>query len=287
MRLATVRLAEGRTVAVRVTGSTATELGYDDVGALLRAGGLERAATADGPVMDLTGVDLAPVVPAPGKILCVGLNYRNHILEMGRELPAYPTFFAKYPEALVGPSDEVRLPPESHQMDWEGELVVVLGARVRRADPAEAEAAIAGYTIMNDVTARDWQYRSVQWLQGKTFEATTPFGPVLVTPDEFTPGGDLVTAVDGEEVQRSRTDDLVFGPADLIAYISTVMTLEPGDVIATGTPGGVGHARKPAWYLRPGQRLTTSVEGIGELANLTVAESVPGAGALGSKAARP
>ncbi len=274
MKLATIRLADGRTEAARVDGEHAVLLGHADVGALLRDGGdaLDRAAAAEGTAVPLADADLAPVVPAPGKILCVGLNYRAHILEMGRELPAFPTLFAKYPEALVGPRDGIRLPPETDRLDWEGELAVVVGRAVRRAGPQEARAAVAGYAVLNDVTARDWQYRGPQWLQGKTFEATTPFGPVLVTPDEWEPGPDLVTAVDGEEVQRASTADLVFGPAELVAYASTILTLRPGDVIATGTPGGVGHARKPARYLSDGQSLTTTVEGLGTLANPVRAE---------------
>ncbi|RMI43251.1 fumarylacetoacetate hydrolase family protein [Streptomyces triticirhizae] len=282
MRLATIRLPEGGTSAARVTGETVTELDFEDVGALLAAGALERARTAEGPRRPLAEVELAPVIPRPGKILCVGLNYRSHILEMGRELPTAPTVFTKYPEALVGPNDPVLLPPESEQADWEGELAVIVGATVRRADWATAEAAIAGYAVLNDVTMRDWQYRTLQWLPGKSFEATTPFGPELVTPDEFSPGAALVTSVDGEEVQRAATDDLVFGPAELIAYLSTVLTLRPGDVIATGTPGGVGHARRPARYLTPGQTLTTTVEGLGTLRNVTVAD--PGAAGAGDAA---
>ncbi|MGP4113265.1 fumarylacetoacetate hydrolase family protein [Streptomyces sp. 4N509B] len=275
MRLATIRLADGRTEAVRVDGDQAVRLGHADVGALLRDGGpdaLARAAEADGTTVALADAELAPVVPTPGKILCVGLNYRNHILEMGRELPEFPTLFAKYPEALIGPRDGIRKPPESEKLDWEGELAIVIGTAVRRAGPTEARAAIAGYAVLNDVTARDWQYRGPQWLQGKTFEATTPFGPQLVTTDEWEPGSDLVTAVDGEEVQRASTGDLVFGPAELVAYASTILTLRPGDVIATGTPGGVGHARKPARYLTPGQTVTTTIEGLGTLTNPVVAD---------------
>ncbi|KHF43319.1 fumarylacetoacetate hydrolase family protein [Saccharomonospora viridis] len=271
MRLATIRLGD-QTAAVRVEGTTAIETGFADVGALLRAGGLEAAATADGARHDVDTVDLAPVVPNPGKIVCVGLNYRNHILEMGRELPEHPTLFAKYPEALIGPRDEIQLPPESDQVDWEGELAVVIGKRVRRASAEEAKAAIAGYSVLNDVTMRDYQYRTLQWLQGKTWENTTPFGPVLVTEDEIPAAAQLVTTLDGEEVQRTPIDDLVFDAAALVRYISTIVTLQPGDVIATGTPGGVGHARKPARYLAPGQKLTTSVDGIGELVNVAVQE---------------
>jgi acylpyruvate hydrolase len=277
MRLATIRTAYG-TRAVRVDADRAVEIGPPDVGALLADPGWRaRAEAADGPAHGLDTLDHAPVVPRPGKVICVGLNYAHHIREMGRELPEYPTLFAKYPEALVGAYDDVVLPAASDAVDWEAELAVVVGTTVRHADEATAAAAIAGYAVLNDVTARDWQYRSVEWLQGKTFEATTPFGPELVTPDEAgltEPGTglDLSCAVDGEQVQAAHTGDLVFSPAALISYISTILTLSPGDVIATGTPGGVGHARKPPRYLQPGAVLTTAVSGLGECRNTCVAE---------------
>jgi acylpyruvate hydrolase len=215
----------------------------------------------------------APVVPSPGKIICVGLNYRNHILEMGRELPEFPTLFAKYPEALIGAYDDLVLPAvAADAVDWEAELAVVVGSSARNVDEAAAADAIAGYSIMNDVTMRDYQYRTPEWFQGKTFEGTAPFGPVLVTADEFTLGASLRGEVDGEVVQEVSTDDLVFNPAALVSYISHILTLKPGDVIATGTPGGVGHARKPPRYLSAGSTLLTAVEGIGELRNRVVAE---------------
>lgn len=272
MRLATVRTTGG-TRAARLDGDRYVHLDAPDVGALLRGEDwLERAGAADGETTPAAGAELAPVVPHPGKILCVGLNYANHILEMGRELPEFPTLFAKYPEALIGPTDPIELAPESGEVDWEAELAVVVGRAVRRADCARAEAAIAGFTVLNDVTMRDWQYRSPQWLQGKTWEGTTPMGPVLVTPDEL-PGGarpslDLSAAVDGETVQKASTSDLVFDPVALVQYVSTILTLQPGDVIATGTPGGVGHARKPPVYLRAGSRLVTEIDGIGRLDNV-------------------
>jgi acylpyruvate hydrolase len=214
------------------------------------------------------------VVTKPEKIVCVGLNYRAHILEMGRELPRHPALFAKYSRALVGARDEVVLPAVSVQMDWEAELALIIGAEARHADAAGAEAAIAGYTVLNDVTARDWQYRSPQWLQGKTFEATTPIGPWLVTADDPAAAGglDLACEVDGELVQKANTADLVFSPADLVAYVSQIITLVPGDVIATGTPGGVGHARTPARYLKDGSVLVTRIEGVGECRNVCVSE---------------
>lgn len=279
MRLATLRDGDA-TVAVRVDGRDAVAIpGFADVGALLaRPGWREIAGLADGarrPVGQIVPADWAPVVPRPGKIICVGLNYRTHILEMGRELPRHPTLFAKFAEALIGPYDPIRLPPSApDHVDWEGELAIVLGDDARQVDEAAAGSRIAGFTILNDVTMRDYQYRTPEWFQGKTFEGTTPFGPVLVTPDEWTPGCDgaeLRTIVDAEEVQRTSTDDLVFGPAALVAYISEILTLRPGDVIATGTPGGVGHARTPARYLRAGETLITGIDGIGELRNRILA----------------
>jgi acylpyruvate hydrolase len=282
VRLTTLRTPAG-TRAARIDGDTTVEIDAPDLGALLAdPAWRERAAAADGPRHDLAGADLAPLVPRPGKIFCVGLNYRTHILEMGRELPEYPTLFAKFPEALIGPHDPISLDPASEKVDWEAELAVVVGAPVRRATEAEAEAAIAGFAVLNDVTMRDWQYRSVEWLQGKTFEATTPFGPQLVTPDEL-PGGvrpalDLQCAVDGETVQAANTSDLVFDPVTLVAYISQILTLNPGDVIATGTPGGVGHARKPSRYLTDGAVLTTEFQGLGgqrNTARVTASAPVP------------
>jgi acylpyruvate hydrolase len=272
MRLATIRTAEG-TRAVRIDGDRAVETGHPDVGALLADPAWKQlAADADGPAHERTGLDYAPVVTRPGKIVCVGINYAAHIAEMGRETPEFPTLFAKFPESLIGAYDDVVLPAASEAVDWEAELAVVIGTRVRHADGATAEAAIAGYTVLNDVTARDWQYRTLQWLQGKTFEATTPIGPELVTPDEAGTGLDLTCAVDGETVQSGNTSDLVFGAAATIAYVSTILSLQPGDVIALGTPGGVGHARKPPRYLQPGQVLTTAISGLGECRNTCVAE---------------
>lgn len=268
MRLATIR-HDGWTAAVRVDDDAAVEVGSHNVRALLLdPAWRERAAGASGPRHELGALDYAPVVPLPRKIICVGLNYRNHILEMGRELPEYPTLFAKYAEALIGPYDDIVLPAGSTAVDWEAELAVIIGAQVRHADAETARAAIAGYSVLNDVTARDFQNRTKQWLQGKTFEGTTPLGPVLVTPDELPPGGlELTCEVDGEVMQRADTADLVFDPVTLISYISGIVTLHPGDVIATGTPGGVGHARKPPRYLTEGSKVVTRVEGVGELTN--------------------
>ncbi|QRP49073.1 fumarylacetoacetate hydrolase family protein [Amycolatopsis sp. FDAARGOS 1241] len=259
MKLATIRTPTG-TAAVRVEDDHAVELGEPDLGALLRHEDWLDRATVDGPTHAVSDLDFAPVVPSPEKILCVGLNYRRHILEMGRELPKFPTLFAKFPPALIGAYDDIVLPEVSDAMDWEAELALVTGPG----------GTIAGYTVLNDVTARDWQYRTAQWLQGKTFARTTPVGPYLVTGD-LAPA-QLSCEVNGELMQSASTSDLVFGPAELIEYISTILPLAPGDLIATGTPGGVGHARKPPVRLGDGDLVTTRIEGLGECHNRCRAE---------------
>jgi acylpyruvate hydrolase len=277
MRWATIRTDHG-TRAARVEGARVVELDHADVGALLAAGpdALGRAVGATGPEHDLAAaVDLAPVVSDPGKMICLGLNYESHIRETGREPPAFPTLFAKFTDALIGARDPIVLPSVSQCVDWEVELAFVIGRPVRHASPEEAAAAIAGFTICNDISVRDWQRRTLQWLQGKTFERSTPLGPVLVTPDEL--GGvapDLLVRceVDGVTRQEARTGDLVFGPADIVAYVSTILTLRPGDVISTGTPAGVGDGMDPPVYLAAGQTVRTSIEGIGELVNVCVQE---------------
>lgn len=223
---------------------------------------------------ETAGLDYAPLVPSPEKIICIGLNYRDHVLEMGNELPEYPTVFGKYAPALIGAYDEIELPEQSDRVDYEAELVVVIGRSVRRADREAAAAAIAGYTVLNDVSMRDYQRRTKQFLQGKTWEHSTPLGPVLVTPDELpadpAAGGALriSSELSGETMQDSTTDQLVFGAVDLVVYLSEILTLNPGDVIATGTPGGVGDARTPPRYLTDGAEIVTAVEGIGECRNV-------------------
>lgn len=277
MRLATLRTTDG-TVAVRVDETSAVAIeGFADVGALLAdPTWSDIATTATGKefaLSELAPEQWAPVVPHPTKIVCVGLNYANHIREMGRELPEFPTLFAKYPEALIGPFDPIVVPPYAAEaVDWEGELAIVIGRPAYRLSPEEAEGAIAGYSVLNDVTMRDYQYRTPEWFQGKTFANTTPFGPVLVTSDEFDLGGELKTEIGGDVLQTVATDDLVFGPAALISYISQIFTLNPGDVIASGTPGGVGHARKPPRYLKAGEVLTTTIEGIGTISSTFLIE---------------
>lgn len=273
MRLATIRTAAG-SAAVRIVGDHAIELGHRDVGELLRhPGWRDRAGRSDEPRHQLSDVEFVAVVPAASKIFCVGLNYRTHILETGHGLPRHPTLFAKFADTLLGARDDIVLPAVSDQVDWEVELGVVVGAPVRRADPVRAGAAIAGYTVVNDVSMRDWQGRTSQWLQGKAFEASTPVGPWLVTPDEVDATDlELRCEVDGEAMQRASTSDLLFTPAEIVAYISQFTTLRPGDLIATGTPGGVGAARVPPVFLRPGQLVRAAVDGIGECLNRCVPE---------------
>lgn len=283
MKLATARLGS-RTAAVRVEGDTLVELPFTDVGALLATPGWQAAAAQDGLVHAADGVSYAPVVPQPSKVVCVGLNYKNHIQEMGRDLPEYPTLFSKFADCLVGATDDVVRPAETTEFDWEVELAVVIGtpdaAPVRRADDEQAAAAIAGFTILNDVTCRDWQFRTREWLQGKNWDSTTPVGPWLVTPDEVggvRPSLKVTCSVDGAVMQSDTTGDLLFDPVDLVRYVSTMVRLNPGDIIATGTPGGVGHARKPPVYLTGGEVLVTEIEGLGRLENHVVAEALAAA----------
>jgi len=274
MRLATIRDG-ATTTAVRIDGAEAVEVGAADVGELLAdPGWARRAAAADGRRHRVDALDYAPLVPRPGKIVCVGLNYRNHILEMGRELPDHPTLFAKYASSLVGAHDEIVLPRVSAQVDWEAELAVVIGAPARHVSVGAAPDAIAGYSVLNDVSVRDYQNRTLQWLQGKTFESSTPLGPELVTLDELAgvDGLELTCEVNGELVQKAVTSDLVFPPAVLVSYLSDIFTLQPGDVIATGTPGGVGHARTPPRYLADGDLVVTRIDGVGECRNRCRAE---------------
>lgn len=265
MKVATVRVPGGGTRAGRLDGDELVLLDHADAAAAVAVSDI----TGDGPTVALAEADLAPPSLYPSKIFCMGLNYETHIKEMGRELPEHPTLFAKFARALVGPHDAIELPGVSSDVDWEVELAAVVGRQVRHADRDQARAAISGYMILNDVSVRDYQWRSTQWLAGKTFERSTPTGPWLVTPDEVDHAADLEIRceVDGELMQAARTSDLVFDAADLVSYVSQIITLEAGDIISTGTPGGVGAAREPAVFLRPGQEVRCVIEGIGELRN--------------------
>lgn len=273
-KLATIRTSEG-TRAVRLEGNVHVDLGYPDVGSYLAAGTPD--APAGAATHPVEGADFAPVVPHPAKVICVGHNYTNHIKEMGRELPSYPTLFVKFADSLVGAHDDIAKPAETDALDWEVELVVVVGAEVRRASEDEAVAAIAGFTIMNDISVRDWQFRTVEWTQGKAWDMTTPVGPYLVTPDELPgsvrPALEVSTTVDGQVMQCDDTGTLLFDPVTLVQYVSTLTRLRPGDLIATGTPAGVGHARDPKVYLAAGQRVITAIDGLGSCINRIVEDA--------------
>lgn len=276
MRLATVRTESGLRAA-RLEGDVLVLLPFHDVGELLLSGEDWRGqAAADGDeTIPIGGADFAPIVPHPEKIMGIGLNYRAHAAEAGLAVPDNPPIFAMYWRCLLGARDDLVLPPNSSMVDWEAELGLVIGRPVFRAALAEAATAIAGYTIVNDVSMRDWQRRTSQFLQGKTFESSTPAGPYLVTPEEVDDARDLriVCEVDGEIMQDAQTSDLVFSPAEIVSYASQFITLSPGDLIATGTPGGVGGGRRPQIYLRAGQVMRTCIEGLGE--QLTRCSAVP------------
>lgn len=275
MRLATIRSGQTTYTARIDSDGTAVPIdGYADLGELLQEDNWrDIAEQASGEAVAFDKADLAPVVPHPKKIVCVGLNYANHIKEMGRVLPGVPTLFVKFPDALTGPFDDVRVPEYANSsLDWEGELAVIISRRARRVKAVDAGDHIAGYAVMNDYTVRDYQYRTLQWHQGKSFEKTAGFGPWMTTKDSFTFGGELTTYLDNEKVQSTPTDDLVFSPEELIEYISHIYPLDPGDVIVTGTPGGVGHARDPKRYIGDGGTVKVEIDGLGHIANTTVFE---------------
>ncbi len=270
MKLATVRTA-GRTALAQLIDDSLHLYPFTDVGAWLKAGSPDLAGTSV-QVIDEAEANFAPVVPMPGKIVCVGLNYREHIEEMGRELPQRPTLFAKFADSLIGAFDPIILPLGSEAVDWEAELAIVVGRDVTRGTAEEAASAIAGFTVSNDISARDFQRFTPQWLQGKTFDSTTPLGPYLVTVDETGVDPDLALSctVDGVVKQSSGTGDLVFKPVDLVQYISSITTLRAGDVILTGTPGGVGDGRSPKEFLTAGSVVQTSLVSIGSCQNTCV-----------------
>jgi len=248
---------------------------------ILEDGRLEEvlaAARADGgagDVVELNAQRLAPPIPDPSKVICLGLNYRDHAEEQNRPLPGKPLLFSKVPSALVGHGEEIVLPEDEPEVDYEVELAFVISRRARKVPAAEAYDYVLGYTILNDVSGRQAQRNERQWLRAKGFETFGPMGPWLVTRDEIPDPHALALEcrVNGELRQRSNTRELIFDLPFLVEYISRAMTLEPGDVISTGTPGGVGVFREPPVFLRPGDLMTLSIEGIGTLENRVAASA--------------
>ncbi len=225
------------------------------------------------PVLDADGLGYLPPLSRPSKILCIGLNYRDHSTETGLKLPDYPAVFARFPSCLVGHGGPLRKPSVSDQFDYEGELVAVIGRRAKNVSREEAPDFVAGYSAFNEASVRDFQMRTSQWTVGKNFDGTGAFGPWLVTPDELPRGARGVrirTRLNGLTVQDGTTTDMVFDVADLVSILSRTMTLEPGDVLVTGTPSGVGMARKPPLYMKPGDVCEVEIEGIGILKNPVV-----------------
>lgn len=275
MRLGTVRLG-GTTTAARFEDTGAVPIdGFLDVGQLLQVDDWrDLAAAAPGEAISIDDGSLAAPVLSPGKVICAGLNYRSHIVEMGRDVPTYPTLFAKFADTLTGPHDPIALPHEDPSTDWEGELAFIVGKTAYRVAESEAAAHIAGYTVANDISMRGWQNRTNEWLQGKIWSRTTPVGPLMVTADAFDPAAaTLTTTINGAQVQRHSIADLVFSAEALLSYISTMIPLRPGDLVLTGTPGGVGHAREPRQYLRVGDRVTVTVDGVGAISNTMVSDT--------------
>ncbi len=259
---------------------------FSDVRSLLAGGAdlqaVDRAATAlaeRGDGVDVATVRLGPPVSDPDKILCIGLNYRDHAAEAGMEVPAEPTVFAKFRNSLIGATEQVVVPAAVTQLDYEGELAVVVGKRASEVSERDALSVLAGAMVFNDLTARDLQLATSQWTMGKAIDTFAPCGPALVTLDEV---GDLTslrltTTVNGQTVQDDSIGSMVFPVETLVARLSRVMTLEPGDIIATGTPAGVGFKRTPPLFLWPGDQVEVSVSGLGTLSNQIVARRCTGA----------
>jgi ureidoglycolate lyase len=265
-----VTFSTGGTVQTgRVEQDSVVSLGNSSLCALIARwdAAAEASRRAAGPVFKLSEVRLLPPIPRPGKIMAIGLNYADHIRESGLAAPKEQVWFCKLPTAANGPYDPILLPKVSHQIDYEAELVVVIGKGGRHIAREDAPKAIFGYCVGNDVSARDWQFATPQWLLGKSFDSHAPFGPWITTADEV---GDPHTLgirsfVNDEKRQDSNTKHLVFNIWDQVSHLSKVMTLEPGDLIFTGTPGGVGLGMKPPRYLKDGDQVRIEIDGLGSL----------------------
>jgi 2-keto-4-pentenoate hydratase/2-oxohepta-3-ene-1,7-dioic acid hydratase in catechol pathway len=271
MRLITYRAGEDLRAGVLTDNGVldaAAALGEEgpvSVRELLAANRLGELSTASGDPIPLADVELEPPVPDPEKIVCIGLNYRSHAAEAGLDPPDSPTIFGKYRNALAAPGAAVPLPAASEKVDYEAEVAVVVGRRCSSVSEDEALEAVAGYTLLNDLSARDLQFATPQWMAGKVFDGSAPCGPALVTPDEAGDPIGFALDLNGERMQEAATDDLVFSVPALIAHLSTLMTLVPGDLISTGTPSGVGSTREPRVWLKPGDEIVISSPTLGEL----------------------
>lgn len=232
-------------------------------------GAEQGAFVGQGIVYGLKAVTLKAPVPRPTKLILVGLNYRDHAEEAGMKIPEEPTLFSKYPNCVIAPGEAIRIPKVSTQIDFEGEFAFVIGKRGKDIAKEDAINYVAGYTIVHDVSCRDYQMRTGQWMVGKTFDTFAPMGPYLVLKDEAPDPHNLnlTTRLNGVVMQSSNTKHLIFNTFDLIAYMSQVFTLEPGDVISTGTPAGVGFARKPQIFMKAGDTVRIEIEGLGALEN--------------------
>jgi len=259
-----------------------TAAGFSSILELIEAGAEGRAkaeAYAASAASDnkhpLNSVKLSAPIPRPRKLICVGLNYRDHATETGSAIPDVPTIFNKFATAVIGPGDDIVLPKVSKSPDYEAEFAFVIGVGGRQIAAEDWRKHIFGYTMVNDVSARDYQRATTQWLMGKTFDTFAPMGPWIVTADEIADPHnlDIQLEIDGEILQNSNTRELIFKIPELIAFLSSVFTLESGDIVSTGTPAGVGVARNPQRFLRPGEEVTVRIAGIGELVNPVVAES--------------
>jgi 2-keto-4-pentenoate hydratase/2-oxohepta-3-ene-1,7-dioic acid hydratase in catechol pathway len=285
MKFVTFQSAKVRAEAGVLLGDRVVSLagaGFADMLSVL-AGGPEGRAKIEhfvhnppaGSTFPLSSVQLLAPVPRPPKLICVGLNYRDHAAEARQEVPKVPTIFAKFSNVVIGPGQPIVLPRNSRKPDYEAEFMFVIGTGGRHIPSYEWQQHVFGYTVFNDVSARDFQSATSQWMIGKTFDTFAPMGPSLVSADEIADPHalDISLSIGGETLQHSNTRELIFKIPDLVAYLSSVVTLEPGDVVATGTPAGVGFARVPPRYLQPGDEVVVSIEGLGELRNPVVAES--------------
>ena len=263
-----------------------------DLKALIASGLLREAEVYAGAAeerLQLADLQLLPVIPNPGRIVCVGLNYHDHVAETGRLVTAHPTLFLRTPESQAAHGEELLLPAESSQLDYEGEIAIVVGKPGRRIELERAMEHVAGYACYNDGSVRDWQAAATQWTAGKNFPRTGAFGPWLVTSEEVPVGAGLtlITRLNGIEVQKSCTSLMIHSIPALLSHVSTFTTLEPGDVIVTGTPGGVGFKRVPPVFLKPGDVVEVEVEGVGTLRNGVAREATSSPEILGVRAGEP